>query len=397
MGNRYWNSTGSTDLNDGSNYTGSGTLLSTDDIIFDSTSVVNATATNHLHVNSILVSSNYSGNMSFSGYDSTYESGYNFSGSNSINGGNKIIAKGNSGVCYFASNLTTNTTELRFDGTVGMSFTIYNIVPHYKKMTFGPNAVVTINSNQAWGLNYGVGADYPIEFENGGHLTNNHGPHIYLSAPGPFLKLNGDVITDGAGGYNWTVYNVNGITATIPALNSGPCALNIDAATNCTIKLTGKLNINGTFYCYPSNTNNTFDLDGYDMTCGEFWGGNYEGGSTVLRYGEGGVSFSNYKNHMYNDGHTDEYYESAHFFCAGNWITGTNHTIHPGTSTVALTGSGAIGNGVFHNLIISGSYTLGTDATCDSYQLISGGSLNLNGFKLVINAPPVLSLIYGDG
>ena len=53
MATRTWNSSGSTDMNDGANYTGSGALLATDNLVFDGTSVVDATGTANLSVNSI--------------------------------------------------------------------------------------------------------------------------------------------------------------------------------------------------------------------------------------------------------------------------------------------------------------------------------------------------------
>jgi len=60
---RTWNSSGSTDMNDGTNYTGAGALLTTDDLIYDATSVVNATATAALDVNSITSNAGYSGDF----------------------------------------------------------------------------------------------------------------------------------------------------------------------------------------------------------------------------------------------------------------------------------------------------------------------------------------------
>lgn len=61
MATRIWSSTGSTNMNLASNYTGSGNLLTTDDLVFDNTSQISASSVASLIVNSITTSSNYTG------------------------------------------------------------------------------------------------------------------------------------------------------------------------------------------------------------------------------------------------------------------------------------------------------------------------------------------------
>ena len=51
MATRTWSSAASTDMNDTANYSGSGSFA-TDDLVFDNTSVVNATATAGITCNS---------------------------------------------------------------------------------------------------------------------------------------------------------------------------------------------------------------------------------------------------------------------------------------------------------------------------------------------------------
>lgn len=67
MATRTWSSASSTDMNLATNYSGSGALLTTDDLVFNNTSVINATASGNLSVASLTVGDNYSGVMNISG------------------------------------------------------------------------------------------------------------------------------------------------------------------------------------------------------------------------------------------------------------------------------------------------------------------------------------------
>jgi len=71
MATRTWNSSGSTDCNDGNNYSPTGTLLATDDLVFNSTSTVNCTLTANLTVNQIDVDSGYTGTFDTDTYNLT--------------------------------------------------------------------------------------------------------------------------------------------------------------------------------------------------------------------------------------------------------------------------------------------------------------------------------------
>jgi hypothetical protein len=58
---RVWNSSGSTDANDGNNYTPTGVILTTDSIVLKNASVINATQTADLHVKALMILSTYTG------------------------------------------------------------------------------------------------------------------------------------------------------------------------------------------------------------------------------------------------------------------------------------------------------------------------------------------------
>lgn len=68
---RTWNSSGSTDANNGSNYSPTGALLTTDDIVLSNTSIIDWIQTGNLSVNSIVMNTTYTGNFSMNGYSLT--------------------------------------------------------------------------------------------------------------------------------------------------------------------------------------------------------------------------------------------------------------------------------------------------------------------------------------
>ena len=108
---RIWNG-GSTDMNLATNYSGSGALLTTDTLVFNGTSVVNATATASLNVSHISIESTYSGAWTISGYTATINNGgIKFAGSGTANWGNGITLNGNGSIKIEASAGTQSTTS----------------------------------------------------------------------------------------------------------------------------------------------------------------------------------------------------------------------------------------------------------------------------------------------
>jgi hypothetical protein len=121
MATRTWNAAaGQTDMNNGSNYTPTGAILTGDDLVFDATSVVNATASANLSVASITVAALYTGNFTISGRTITLTGSFDASaytktitatGGTTINiGGNLLIGTG----VTLASNLPC---PINFTGT----------------------------------------------------------------------------------------------------------------------------------------------------------------------------------------------------------------------------------------------------------------------------------------
>lgn len=96
MAIRIWNSTGSTNMNLSSNYTGTGELLPTDDIVFNNTSQISASSVAPLIINSITTSSNYTGVFTQGSYPitSTTSIDLNHSGSLVLGGPITITSSG---------------------------------------------------------------------------------------------------------------------------------------------------------------------------------------------------------------------------------------------------------------------------------------------------------------
>lgn len=96
MATRVWNSSSSTDMNLATNYTGDGSLLTTDDLIFNNTSQITASSTAALSVNSITCSSTYMGEFYNIDYPITTNTSIKFLQSGILTLGNRITIR-NSG------------------------------------------------------------------------------------------------------------------------------------------------------------------------------------------------------------------------------------------------------------------------------------------------------------
>lgn len=221
------------------------------------------------------------------------------------------------------------------------------------------------------------------------------------------MSFTGNPVFNGTAGIKLTSYYASACTLTLPGFTysgSGYIEMDIDPGyAGLVIQMTGNIDMSAgsSFRPYLRYNGTKFDFNGYNLKCKELWGGCYGGGAVEFYYGEGSHEFTSYRNNLYNDASTTEYYESASMSCSGSWTVGSNHTIDPGTSVVTLTGTGNITNGVFNSLIINASgktITLMSDIYCNEYEVIAG-TVNLNGYHVILPPSPSknsISLIYGD-
>ena len=92
MATRNWTGTVDTDMNDGANYDGSGSILTTDDLVFSSGSGVTATATAHLHVNSLTINDlDYTAGEGFDSNSYTITVDGDLYASDTLNGGGSSV------------------------------------------------------------------------------------------------------------------------------------------------------------------------------------------------------------------------------------------------------------------------------------------------------------------
>ena len=143
MATRTWNAAaGQTDMNNGSNYSPTGAIQTSDDLVFNNTSVVNATASANLSVATITVASNYSGiwtvtsrtiscsgNLTFAKAPIATNTTWNITGTNPTLtfGGTTSVSIGSviftSGAFIVGPNTSGSLTFTRFKTAPGCTYT----------------------------------------------------------------------------------------------------------------------------------------------------------------------------------------------------------------------------------------------------------------------------------
>jgi hypothetical protein len=426
MATRTWNSTGSTDLNDGVNYTGSGALLETDDLVFDGTSVVNATATNNLIVASINITAAYSGAMSFAGYTAFYNTGdATFDGSGTLNFGNSITLNGNSATLHVGSGVgavTSTACSIVMNGVTAMVLDIDKTC-YFKTLTLGIGAVIT---NSGAGFLIVQGATTPFIMGNNSTLTNNAVIIFALTANALFYTIgSGCTIAGSSIIYFWLLSSLTTITFPAITILNTPISIfdGADYLGGWTIIATGAVNVGtGTFriYCVGSGSEGVIDFNDQNVTCGDFYTGiNQANEKCTVNFKSGSFSISSFNGNTYHAaGEFNANFQTSQWFCSGNWIFGDSHTIVPGTSLVTINNTSTItSNGKsFYDLILdapgkiitladnlschditvtagtilAGNYTV----TCSGDALISG-SLTFN--RLIMTKPTTRTITVSAG
>lgn len=337
---RTWNSAGSTDMNDGANYTGSGALLTTDDLVFDNTSVVNAAANTSLEVNSITVNANYTGNLSWAGCNMTLSGGNAvFNGTGQTHFGNGFIFNGASANLTIGSGVGTVSATLCtlvFNGTTGCSFTD-NKTTSFKNLTLGTNAVLTLNGSANTTI---VHTSSPLNFTNGGTLTINVGLSIRLTSTGDAYTVSaGTPTVNGSGDITFFCRNST-ITTSLPALTiSGTVTVYFygyaTSASTHTIQLTGDFSA-PTIIAYSSNAMSfTFDQNGYKLTVGDFTVGNSSSGYFKL-YFDDEVEVNTFTSD-YLANAVEIYLQTSEWTVKGNFTYKSDTTLDVGTSLFTFT------------------------------------------------------------
>ena len=382
MAIRTWSSLGSNDLNLATNYSGAGALLTTDDLVFDGTSVIAATASANLDVKSITVAAAYTGNMSFSGFTAIYENGNaSFDGIGTLNLGNGITLNGASSTLHIGAGVaavTATSCAITMNGTTAMIIDIDKTTVA-KSLILGNGAIVT-NS----GVSYFIVSDTnPFVMGTNSRFTNSGLLYIRLTASGNFMTLGSGYIISGATALQLEI-NANSITGTVPAVTTQNTPLYITengVKTGYTILFGGTINTGtGRMDIVVSNAGSSgiINFNNQNVICGNFYAGNANATATsVINYGSGTFSVSQYAGSSLNLGSCTQNFQSSQWLCSGGWIFGSNHIIVPGASQVTITNTATItSNGKsFYDFVINAAgktITLADALSVHDYTKIIG-------------------------
>lgn len=411
---RNWSaSAGQTDMNAAANYDGSGAILETDTVLFNGTSVVNATATADLSCARMVVDSAYTGAWSMATYKLTCAGGFRDDGKTGAHTyGTRIQCNGASDTLHVGSvinSLTATTCTLGFGGTTGMLLE-NNKVAVYKNIVlvgaaklafkFGASATFKSAGNI---ITMGDGAVLSNNSTSGALYLNSNGNATLFSFAGTYT-INGT-------GVAWNVRpNASGDTIFVPAFTytgSAYWVFQQQHTSNTVCKLTGNVNL-GAVVCQVLNDYSnkiTFDMGTSNLTCGIFRNGAVNNVTQVTKWGSGSHSIASYDgtttNPTYTAGGTIDSFQTAQITCSGNWSFGGNHTVVPGASQVTFSGTSSIANNnkFFYDVVInsaSGTITLADSMQCHSKTRTAGkfkdagnnirlsGDLAINGTDSVV-------------
>jgi hypothetical protein len=340
---RTWSSSGSTDMNNVANYSGSGSFAA-DDLVFNSTSVINAAATSGITCNSITIASNYTGTWSLSGYDATLGAGFSDDGiTGAHNYGNGITCNGASSTFHVGSGVGTITATacaLVLNGTTAMTMDDDKGMV-LKSITLPASGITTSSGSATTTIR---GAATLVTLGANASFTQSSALTLSTNGTGFNLWSIGTGATWGGTGFLLVTSSSGAGSVNVPAITHNANISLYCNAANVTFTQTGAINITASiFRIYATNAiTMNYDFNGQNLTCGELRVGCTGATATInISYGEGTHTIASYNGSTDNVGTTNENRESAQFLCSGNWTEGSTHTITPGSSLVTLNGTAA--------------------------------------------------------
>ena len=342
MATRTWNSSSSTDLNNGANYTGSGALLVTDDLVFDNTSVVNAAATANINVKSITISSSFTGVWIFTGFTVTVDTQFSDNAVNRRYWGTSITVNGAAGSFYYspADDTGTSDTVVVMNGTTGMTFTDNgggSRITWIKQLVLGPGAIVYKVYSTTTVLEN-------ITFMDGGTLSGTGKFEIRTIRFSEIITINGAMPTISVSSISCLYWNT--FTVSIPAITmTSNFSIVRGGGADCTF------NMNGNFSCGDLDINNTsiygpnvtrFNTNNYNLTCANLtFGGNLSTIYSILNMGSSIVTVTGSVDTNPTGATSTVNMGTSQWFVKGNFTARTNVTYNVGTSVITLNGTNA--------------------------------------------------------
>jgi hypothetical protein len=372
---RTWTSAASTDMNLSANYDGSGALLTTDDLVFNNTSVVNAAATAPLSVNSVTIASNYTGTWSLSGQTLTCAAGFSDDGiTGAHNYGDGITCNGASSTFHVGSGVGTVTATscavtmntvtagildvdkgvnfkslvLGASATVATTGTTTSFSNSTTVLTLGANAALSLGANMALTLTgacdaYSLGAGYSIT--GAGTLS---------------------IFTNVAGAIN------------LPAMTKANAFYIRSTVSGSVVTLTGAISC-GVLRILTVVSTLTFNQGENAITCSDLNFGISGAGTGTFNF-TNAINLATFDCSSYNSGTVNGNFDNSVITCTGSWTYGSNHIINPGTSTVTFNGTGAqtiTSNGkIFYDITANNTgtsfITRADSLTCHDLTLTDG-------------------------
>lgn len=354
---RTWSSAGSTDMNDGANYSGAGALLTTDDLVFDATSVVNATATAALSINSVTATAAYSGAWSMG---TTYkltvneasDSAINYKGTGATTWGDSLVLAGASATVHIGSAVASCNAancDVVFNG--GGTWDVDKGSTWQSLTLAASQTLVTTGASYQFFKTSGT----PLVMGNNATLTCNHVTDDHFAF---YRQSTGDAFSIGTGctvnGTRSPTFRGEGtITLTMPAYTyTGTDTRLLVASGNATTHTflwTGNWDVGAAeVHIYDGNQASTLtvDFDQYGLTTtGNLAIGRQKntGGLMQIRMGSGTFDIGSFNQYStFNALRQNLDLETATINCAGSFEIYDSCTVTRGTAKINITSAATI-------------------------------------------------------
>ena len=349
MATRTWSGATNSDLNNPLNYSGSGALLASDDLVFSSGSIA-ATASADLSVNSISTTSGYSGNWGALGYNLTVALGVTFAHTGTLTLGNSLTANGTSSTVSIGSGVgtvDTSTCAFVLNGTTGMALTFNKTGVSILSLTLGTNAKVTYSGSTL----QIYGRSTLLILGNGATWTQNAQVTFYMSLSAQIFSFLGSYTWNGSGTIATLTFNAIEVI-TFPAITYTGSGNWSNSSYPGTWSLAGDFNIGTNALTINSGLNNATVLytNNYNITCGALICGKASGtGSFTAYFGTSAVTKTSF---------TDGSVGGTYYFSSSIWTTWTFSGGSTVTQTVARVWSGSVSSNMNDQNNYSGSGAL---------------------------------------
>lgn len=342
MANVTWNGFLSSLWDNTGNWDTSALPTSSDDVFFNSTSSVDCTVNTSPSINSLTVSSGYTGRWSMmTTQDLTSATNILFDGTGTITLGNNTVML-NDGTFHIGSTYTAfgnlnSDVDLKGNCNIDVdrAFILRTVTCAYAGKT-----TIHTGSNTGYSSQRLILGDGTFSINATRWRLNLSGGY---TAP---LVVTSSTVIKGTGALQYYFnHGITPLTATLPSINlTGTTSLYITnniATADATLSIGGDIRVqsgNITIFGSPTvsgafavNTNN------YSISClSLIIGHNNAIGSSTFNFGSSDVTCLNYTGSTYNSGVCNINMSTSTWRCSGNWINGSNHNMDFGTSLVII-------------------------------------------------------------